>query len=115
MEIIPSINSLNYSLVIYRNYKICTWTDGYLFAAFDDEGNTLEPDQCQRLFTLPAKALNTEFSFSDAEKSKCAEIYHTHQLGIIEENRKRNHNFFDEEVDKLENGVRMYATALSLK
>ena len=29
MEIIPSINSLNYSLVISRNYKICTWTDGY--------------------------------------------------------------------------------------
>jgi len=76
--------------------------DHILFAAFDDEGNTLEPDQCQRLFSLPAKAVNTTLSFSDAEKTKCKEIYHTHQLGIIEENRKRNHNFFDEEVDKLE-------------
>jgi hypothetical protein len=36
-------------------------------------------------------------------------------LGIIEENRNRNHYFFDEKVDKLENGVRMYATASSLK
>ena len=51
---------------------------------------------------LYAKAVNTTLSFSDAEKTKCKEIYHTHQLGIIEENRKRNHNFFDEEVDKLE-------------
>ena len=76
--------------------------DHILFAAFDDEGNTLEPDQCQRLFSLSAKAVNTKFSFSDAEKSKCEEIYHTHQLGIIEENLKRNLNFFDEEVDKLE-------------
>ena len=50
-----------------------------------------------------------------AEKSKCAEIYHTHQLGIIDENRNRNHYYFDKEVDKLENGVRMYLTASSLK
>jgi ERCC4-related helicase len=76
--------------------------DHILFAAFDDEGNTLDPDQCQRLFSLPAKAVSTKLSFGDAEKTKCKEIYHTHQIGIIEENRKRNHNFFDEEVDKLE-------------
>lgn len=76
--------------------------DHILFAAFDDEGNTLEPDQCQRLFSLPAKAVSTTLSFSDSEKTKCKEIYHTHQIGIKEENRKRNHNFFDEEVDKLE-------------
>ena len=31
MEIIPSINSPSYSLIISRNYKICTWTDGYDF------------------------------------------------------------------------------------
>ncbi|MBS1783271.1 MAG: DEAD/DEAH box helicase family protein [Bacteroidetes bacterium] len=76
--------------------------DHILFAAFDDEGNTLDPDQCQRLFSLPAKAVSTKLSFSDVENIKCKEIYHNHQLGIIEENRKRNHNFFDEEVDKLE-------------
>jgi superfamily II DNA/RNA helicase len=76
--------------------------DHILFAAFDEEGNTLEPDQCQRLFSLPAKAINTTLSFGDTEKEKCQEIYHTHQIGIIEENHKRNHNFFDEEVDKLE-------------
>ena len=29
METIPSINSPSYSLLILRNYKICTWTDGY--------------------------------------------------------------------------------------
>jgi hypothetical protein len=27
--IILSINTLSYSLLISRNYKICTWTDGY--------------------------------------------------------------------------------------
>ncbi|MCC6842348.1 MAG: DEAD/DEAH box helicase [Saprospiraceae bacterium] len=76
--------------------------DHILFAAFDDEGNTLDPDQCQRLFSLQAVAVDTKCSFTEIEKAKCIEIFHTHQFSIIEENRKRNHNFFDEEVDKLE-------------
>ena len=76
--------------------------DHILFAAFDDEGNTLETEQCQRLFSLPAVAVNTNKKFTTTDKTKCDEIYQTLQLGIVEENRQRNHNFFDEEVDKLE-------------
>ncbi len=76
--------------------------DHIIFAAFDDEGKNLDEDQCQRLFSLPANIIQTAFGFSKLEKERCNEIYHSHQVGIIEENRKRNHNFFDEEVDKLE-------------
>jgi ERCC4-related helicase len=76
--------------------------DHIVFAAFDDEGKNLDEDQCQRLFSLPANIIQTAFGFSELEKERCNEIYHSHQVGIIEENRKRNHNFFDEEVDKLE-------------
>ena len=76
--------------------------DHIVFAAFDDEGKNLDEDQCQRLFSLPANIKQTTLGFSELEKERCNEIYHSHQVGIIEENRKRNHNFFDEEVDKLE-------------
>jgi len=76
--------------------------DHIIFAAFDDEGNNLGEDQCQRLFSLSANPAETTIGFSEVEKERCNEIYHTHQLGIIEENRKRNNNFFDEEVDKIE-------------
>ena len=76
--------------------------DHIIFAAFDDLGNNLGEDQCQRLFSLSANLVETTLDFSQIEKERCNEIYHSHQLGIIEENRKRNHNFFDEEVDKLE-------------
>jgi ERCC4-related helicase len=76
--------------------------DHILFAAFDDEGNTLEAEQCQRLFSLQANVVNTSIPFIAANAEKCKEIYHAHQVEIIEENRKRNHTFFDEEVDKLE-------------
>jgi len=76
--------------------------DHILFAAFDDEGNTLQPEQCQRLFSLAAKTASTSFIFGEEVKQLFSENYHTQQINIIEENRQRNHHFFDEEVDKLE-------------
>lgn len=76
--------------------------DHILFAAFDDEGNTIDQEQCQRFFSLSANTIKTTITFRDAEKEKCSEIYKNLNFGIIEENRKRNHSFFDEEVDKLE-------------
>lgn len=76
--------------------------DHILFAAFDDEGNPLDIDQCQRLFSIQATIEETSLSFTALEKEKCDSIYFRSQAGIVEENRKRNHSFFDDEVDKLE-------------
>jgi hypothetical protein len=75
--------------------------DYILFAAFDDEGNILEPEQCQRLFSLEAEALSS-ISFEEEHSIRFQEIFHSQQISISEENEKRNHSFFDEEVDKLE-------------
>jgi len=76
--------------------------DHILFAAFDDDGNSLQPEQCQRLFSLEAKTFTASFTFGEELKQRLKENYHAQQIGIIEENRSRNHTFFDEEVDKLE-------------
>lgn len=76
--------------------------DHILFAAFDDEGNTLQQEQCQRLFLLAAKTASTSFPFDAEVKKQFVENYHAQQIEIIEENRGRNHTFFDGEVDKLE-------------
>ena len=76
--------------------------DHILFAAFDEDGNTLQPEQCQRLFSLEAKIVSTSSPFSDELKQRFKENYHSQKIGIIEENRTRNHTFFDDEVDKLE-------------
>ncbi|MEI6049433.1 MAG: SNF2-related protein [Bacteroidota bacterium] len=76
--------------------------DHILFAAFDDEGNTLLPEQCQRLFSLKAKTTNTSLTFGEELKERFKENFQTQLVGIIEENRTPNHIFFDEEVDKLE-------------
>ena len=76
--------------------------DHILFAAFDDGGNTLQPEQCQRLFSLAAESVYPSLQYSEEVKQRFQENYHAQQIGIIEENRWRNHTFFDEEVDKLE-------------
>ena len=76
--------------------------DHLMFAAFDDDGIALLPDQCQRLFSLEAETVSTPFTFSEELNRLFKENYHAQQIDIIEENRNRNHTFFDEEVDKLE-------------
>lgn len=76
--------------------------DHILFAAFDDDGNILQPEQCQRLFSLSATTETTSLTLASESKTKFKEIYHSQQVNIVEENRQRNHKFFDEEVDKLE-------------
>ena len=72
------------------------------FAAIDDERNSLQPDQCQRLFSLSAVNADTTHTLSDEIQNNLNENYLSQQVTISEENAKRNHSFFDEEVDKLE-------------
>ncbi len=76
--------------------------DHILFAAFDDEGIPLHPEQCQRLFSLEAKTNSKSINFGEEIRNRFSEIYHVQQIGIIEENQIRNHSFFNGEVDKLE-------------
>lgn len=76
--------------------------DHLLFAAMDDEGNVLHPDQCYRLFSLPATCSSIEGIVENNLPIHFEEIYYSRKMQIQEENAARNSAFFDEEVDKLE-------------
>ncbi len=76
--------------------------DHILFAAIDDEGNRIDTAQCQRFFSLPATILPLESEKEIVPSQPFSIIYQAQQQDIIESNRQRNHQFFDEEVDKLE-------------
>jgi len=76
--------------------------DHILFAAVDEEGNSITSDQAQRLFSLKASEINNELVIKEEIAVIFQEIYHAQQIAIIDENSKRNNSFFDEEVDKLE-------------
>ncbi len=76
--------------------------DYILFAGVDCENNILQPEQCQRLFSLEGEvaALNDHLSTEMSELF--SQVYSNQYAAIADENSKRNHTFFDEEVDKLE-------------
>lgn len=76
--------------------------DYLLFAASTTEGNILDNEQCQRLFSLPADAQKTTDALPYEFKEIFKQIYNNHEAEIIDENAKRNITFFDDEVDKLE-------------
>jgi hypothetical protein len=76
--------------------------DYLLFAASTNEGNILDNEQCQRLFSLPAEAQKTTEALPYELKESFMQIYNIHEAEIIDENAKRNNTFFDDEVDKLE-------------
>lgn len=76
--------------------------DHILFAAFDDNGNVLQPEQCQRLFSLPGTVTEVSDVSIEVLTQRFEEIYDNQEGSIRTENAERNHHFFDEEVDKLE-------------
>lgn len=76
--------------------------DYLLFAASTTEGNILDNEQCQRLFSLPADFQNKTEALPYELKESFKQIYNNHEAEIIGENAKRNSTFFDDEVDKLE-------------
>ncbi|HEY6083292.1 MAG TPA: SNF2-related protein [Chitinophagaceae bacterium] len=76
--------------------------DCLLFAGADDEGNILTGDQCQRLFSLSAKTMPYEMPVPDEVQRLLLEEFQARGTMIQQENAKRNHSFFDEEVEKLE-------------
>jgi hypothetical protein len=76
--------------------------DHILFAAFDDEGKMLQPEQCERMFSLEADINDIISDLTEESKTKFDEIVNSFQVIIVDENRTRNHNFLDDEVDKLE-------------
>jgi ERCC4-related helicase len=76
--------------------------DHILFAGIDDEGYLLEPEQCQRLFSLSAKMVTAENSISAEVQNQFNIHFQSQQVSLSENNARQNHSFFDEEVDKLE-------------
>ncbi len=76
--------------------------DHILFAAFDEDGTVLLPEQCQRLFSLPATIADCgEADFRTLHET--FENINNIQEGTIRaDNTERNQVFFNEEIDKLE-------------
>lgn len=76
--------------------------DYLLFSALTDEGETLDADQCKRLFSLSAQNNSTNENLPEGWQVKFNEQLHQQKIDIITENAERNTTYFDDEVEKLE-------------
>jgi ERCC4-related helicase len=77
--------------------------DHLLFAGLTDDGFELEREQASRLFALPAQIIETTVYESVELQKSLANIKERLKLEIIQTNAERNSNFFDDEMEKLDN------------
>lgn len=73
--------------------------DYLILAGVDNEGNSLNPEQCYRLFSLDANILSGE---SAVDMTKTQELFNKRREEILKNIDVRNSTFFDEEMDKLD-------------
>jgi hypothetical protein len=77
------------------------YEDYILLACFTDDGEQIDPEIAQRLFSIDAEVIQN-IDKPEAVKIKGEEIVYQLKQDIITENLNRNRNFFDEEMDKLD-------------
>jgi hypothetical protein len=76
--------------------------DHLLFAGFTSDGEILNAEQCQRIFSLPAEFADTVLEVPAEINDRFATIKHQQEIGINEDNAERNSHYFDDEVEKLD-------------
>ncbi len=81
--------------------------DHLLLAGVCDDGSPLDPEQCKRLFSIPATVTQPRLSGEDLNglhraEQGLAQRIHAQQVDIIDDIQRRNGQYFDEELDKLD-------------
>ena len=89
--------------------------DYVLLCAVTNDGQRLEEDQCQRLFSLPADVQEGNATFdkdiSDTLEARLGQL----RERIVQDNLERNANFFDEEMDKLDHWAEDVKNSLEIE
>lgn len=89
--------------------------DHVLLCAITDDGRMLDEEQCQRLFSLPANEQGDN-GFLEEDIVRTLEV-RLNQLrqDIVQDNIERNANFFDEEMEKLDNWAEDVKNSLEIE
>lgn len=81
--------------------------DHLLLAGVCDDGTELDPEQCQRLFSVPATVTQPRLAGHELTGLKAADpalnqAIHAQRVEIVDDIGQRNGQYFDEELDKLD-------------
>jgi len=89
--------------------------DHLLFAAVTNDGIELNSDQATRLFSLPADIKEPSVYETVEINNSLDNIKEKLKIEIIQTNAERNSNFFDEEMEKLDNWAEDRKSSLELE
>lgn len=88
--------------------------DHVVVCGMTDEGQSLQKEQCHRLFSLPAIENASSEPLSEKMMTALGELYHRFETTLIEDNSLRNASFFDEEMEKLDKWAEDVKSSLEL-
>jgi hypothetical protein len=76
--------------------------DHVLLAGISDDGESLDSEQCRRLFSLPAEEPGYDSNLDDQSRNALKSLLAVQQNSILQELGSRNVVFFDAELEKLD-------------
>ena len=76
--------------------------DYLLFSGFDEEGNSLDPEVCQKLFNCSAMITGSNTFLSDANQKRLLGDADRHVRATISRSAEENNKFFQEERERLD-------------
>ena len=85
--------------------------DHLIFSAVTKNGKSLDQEECYRLFSLGADVLDSE----QIDTEKLDDLYQKSREEVLEDLSKRNSEFFDEEVEKLDKWAEDLKKSLEIK
>ncbi len=88
--------------------------DHVLLAGATDTGQDLTPEQCQRLFNIPAEVGGSCYPPKEIERTLDGTLLQL-EKDILQANAERNAGFFDTEMSKLERWAQDVKTSLEIR
>ena len=90
---------LNLSLLTIESFR---QEEYLLFSGFDENGNTLDPETCAKLFNCKGHVVQGQYSLSLPHQAKLEGNIKRHSEATISRSLEENNKFFHEERERLE-------------
>ncbi len=98
----PYLNKMGWLSVINFSIDSFETEDHLLFCGVCDDGSVIDPDVCQKFFSLPATIGNNGVSGEDEVHGLITQITGKLETEVLQINAERNAGFFDTEMGKLD-------------
>lgn len=98
----PLVNCSGWLAVTNMSISSLDTEDNIISSGICDDDRTLDAEQCQRLFSLPAILNPADMTLSDEARDRIDQITYASEAEVLSISAQRNAGFFDAEIEKLD-------------